>query len=73
MLGGTATTSLVVVLTNIEVSHFFLLKIPREETPHVEVVWHYAIHISEYPLKLEEQLLPFVEFIHEILDCSQDH
>ena len=69
MLGGTATTSLVVALTNIEVSHFFL-KIPREETPHMEVVWHNAIHINEYPPKLEEQIFPFGEFIHEILDCN---
>ena len=75
MLGGVPTTSsLVVCLTNIEVSHFFLLKTPatrdREERRHLEVVWHNAIFIDAYPPRRQEEVFPFVEFVHEVLDCQ---
>ena len=70
MLGGMPPSSTVVVaLTSVEVSHFFKLNVPNPgETCHLEVEWYNTVYIPDYPPSREQTLFPFIQFTHEVLD-----
>ena len=61
---------IVVVLSDIEKSHFFKLKKIEDKEKSLEVVWHHCVVISPYPPEKEDCLSSFTRFIHYILDCS---
>ena len=70
-LVNNAMDCIVVVLSDIERSHFFKLKkIEDNKEKSLEVVWHHCVIISPYPPEKEDCLSSFIRFIHYILDCS---
>lgn len=60
-------TSMVVALIDIEATRYFKIRLPvtRSESRHMEVVWHHQVVIGEYPPENMDELIPFIEFIHE--------
>ena len=67
-------TSIVVALTSIEVTHYFKIRLPitRSESRHLEIVWHHQVVVlGQYPPENAEQLIPFIEFVHEALNEEQ--
>ena len=72
MLGGDNVTSVVVALTNIQVTHFFRLQLPVtrdvEAQRHLEVTWHHELMLENYPPSKVEVLSPLIELLHTIFD-----
>lgn len=62
---------MVVVITSLAVSYFFGLKIPTSGSNRsLDVSWHYKVVMDNYPLSTNDDLLPLVHFIHQVLDES---
>ena len=66
-------TSIMVALTSHEATHYFKIRLPitRSESRHMEIVWHQQVVIDQYPPENMEQVIPFIEFIHEVLNEEQ--
>lgn len=66
--------SIVVALTDVAITNYFKIKLPvtrdRDSRRSLEVVWHKPLNMHRYPPADMEDLFPFVDSVHEILNES---
>ena len=75
VLIGSTVPHMVVALTELAVTHYFKVKLPstrgKADRRHLEVIWHNCVVLRSYPPEREDVLVPFVQFIHYVLQtCS---